>query len=270
MQIASSKTSTPILQSPQIDTPKPIVDKTPRIQQCPIGPPVAVVVAAPEIVHDEPVAPEAVQQRTETSEYIVSGTSAEVPDVTVETTTIITTVIETASDDAAPSDVADEIPEIHTQKTETNEINTEVRSATPASDRDENITEAGDDRPAIENNEMTASMIQRRIITADEAKAALAERRRIAREEAERAAELERQRVEAEHQAELKRQAEEEEHQRQLEEETLRLVEEQRKAEEQRLLQAIEVSNRAQSSCPFVGNIHHYIPLYDHLGSKAT
>lgn len=84
-------------------------------------------------------------------------------------------------------------------------------------------------------------MIQRRINTAEEAKAALAERRRLAREEAERQAELERQRIEAEHQAELQRQAEEEEHQKKLEEETLRLVEEQRKAEGQRLQQAIEV-----------------------------
>lgn len=92
----------------------------------------------------------------------------------------------------------------------------------------------------LEGADMTASMIQRRINTAEEAKAALAERRRLARVEAERQAEVERQRLEAEREAELKRQADEEERQRKLEEETLRLVEEQRRAEEQRLQQAIE------------------------------
>lgn len=98
----------------------------------------------------------------------------------------------------------------------------------------------------LENADMTASMIQRRITTEEEAKAALAERRRLAREEAERQAELERQRLEAEHEAELKRQAEEEERQRKLEEETLRLVEEQRQAEEQRLQQAIEEAKQRE------------------------
>lgn len=92
-----------------------------------------------------------------------------------------------------------------------------------------------------QDNEMTASMIARKITTEEQAKAALAEKRRIMREEAERQAELERQRLEAERQAELQRQAEEEEIQRKFEEETLRLAEEQKKAEEQRLLQAIEV-----------------------------
>lgn len=92
-----------------------------------------------------------------------------------------------------------------------------------------------------QDNEMTASMIARKITTEEQAKAALAEKRRIMREEAERQAELERQRLEAERQAELQRQAEEEERQRKFEEETLRLAEEQKKAEEQRLLQAIEV-----------------------------
>lgn len=84
-------------------------------------------------------------------------------------------------------------------------------------------------------------MIAKRYVTEDQAKAALAERRRIAREEAEKLAELERQRKEAEELAEQQRIAEEEENQRRLEEETLRLVEEQKKAEELRLLQAIEV-----------------------------
>lgn len=89
----------------------------------------------------------------------------------------------------------------------------------------------------------TASMIKKGYVTEDEAKAALAERRRVAREEAERQAELERQRKEAEELAEEQRIADEEENQRRLEEETLRLVEEQKKAEELRLLQAIEVSS---------------------------
>lgn len=91
------------------------------------------------------------------------------------------------------------------------------------------------------NDAMTASMIARRITTEDEAKAALAERRRLARIEAERLAEMERQRQEAAERAEEQRIADEEETQRRLEEETLRLVEEQRKAEELRLTQAIQV-----------------------------
>lgn len=89
--------------------------------------------------------------------------------------------------------------------------------------------------------DQTASMIAKRYTTEDQAKAALAERRRIAREEAEKLAELERQRKEAEELAEQQRIADEEENQRRLEEETLRLVDEQKKAEELRLLQAIEV-----------------------------
>lgn len=84
-------------------------------------------------------------------------------------------------------------------------------------------------------------MIAKRYVTEDEAKAALAERRRIARVEAEKQVELERQRKEAEELAEQKRIADEEENQRRLEEETLRLVDEQKKAEELRLLLAIEV-----------------------------
>ncbi|XP_037905936.1 histone-lysine N-methyltransferase, H3 lysine-79 specific isoform X4 [Hermetia illucens] len=99
-----------------------------------------------------------------------------------------------------------------------------------------------------QDNEMTASMIARKITTEEQAKAALAEKRRIMREEAERQAELERQRLEAERQAELQRQAEEEERQRKFEEETLRLAEEQKKAEEQRLLQAIEEAKKREEA----------------------
>ncbi|KAJ6636535.1 hypothetical protein Bhyg_15126 [Pseudolycoriella hygida] len=100
--------------------------------------------------------------------------------------------------------------------------------------------------PHQQENEMTASMIAKRYTTEEQAKAALAERRRIAREEAERQAELERQRIEAEELAEQQRIFEEEENQRRLEEETLRLVEEQKKAEELRLLQAIEEAKQKE------------------------
>lgn len=83
-------------------------------------------------------------------------------------------------------------------------------------------------------------MIQRRVLSEGEAKAALAERRRLARVEAERQAELERQKIEEERQQQLKLQAEEEERQRQFELEAIRLVEQQRQAEEKRLELAIE------------------------------
>lgn len=117
------------------------------------------------------------------------------------------------------------------------EAHHELETSVQLNDSNFNIERHSDNN----NDVMSASMIARRITTEDEAKAALAERRRLAREEAERQAELERQRQEAEEMAEQKRQEEEEEKQVRLEEETLRLVEEQRKAEELRLLQAIEV-----------------------------
>lgn len=98
----------------------------------------------------------------------------------------------------------------------------------------------------FENNDMTASMIQRRVRSEDEAKAALAERRRFAREEAERQAQLEKQRLEEERQMQLKLQAEEEERQRQFELEALRLVEEQRRAEQERLEKAIEEAQKRE------------------------
>lgn len=91
-------------------------------------------------------------------------------------------------------------------------------------------------------------MIQRRVLSEDEAKAALAERRRLARVEAERQAELERQRIEEERQHQLKLQAEEEERQRQFELEAIRLVEEQRQAEEKRLQQAIEEARQREEA----------------------
>lgn len=96
----------------------------------------------------------------------------------------------------------------------------------------------------LESTDMSASMIAKsKITTEEEAKAAIAERRRIAREEAQRQAELERKRLEAEEAAEIQRQALEEEKQRQMEAEALRLAEEQRKAEDERLQQAIQENN---------------------------
>lgn len=90
--------------------------------------------------------------------------------------------------------------------------------------------------------DMSASM-RTRITTEVEAKAALAERRRLAREAAEREAELERLRLEEEARLEEERFRQEEAEQRRFEEEQLRLVEEARKAEDARLLQAIEVKS---------------------------
>ncbi|CRL04202.1 CLUMA_CG017296, isoform A [Clunio marinus] len=99
----------------------------------------------------------------------------------------------------------------------------------------------------LENADMTASMIAKsRITTEEEAKAKIAERRRLAREEAERQAELERQRLEEEAAAERQRQADEEERQRLLEAETIRLAEEQRRVEEERLQQAIEENKKRE------------------------
>lgn len=95
--------------------------------------------------------------------------------------------------------------------------------------------------------DMTASFIAKtRISTEEEAKAALAERRRLAREEAERQAELERLRLEEEERQQLQRQLEEEEEQRRMEEEATRLAALQRKAEYERLSQAIEEAQKRE------------------------
>lgn len=92
-----------------------------------------------------------------------------------------------------------------------------------------------------------ASMIAKiRITTEEEAKAALAERRRFAREQAERDAELERQRLEAEERLEEERLRAEEEEQRRLEVETIRLANEAKEAEEERLRAAIEDAQRRE------------------------
>ena len=99
----------------------------------------------------------------------------------------------------------------------------------------------------LESVDMTSSMMAKsRINTEEEAKAAIAERRRLAREEAERQAELERKRQEEEEKAELVRQQEEEERQRKFETETIRLAEEQRKLEDERLQQAIEENTKRE------------------------
>ncbi|XP_022117192.2 stress response protein NST1 isoform X3 [Pieris rapae] len=97
-----------------------------------------------------------------------------------------------------------------------------------------------------DENEMTASMISRRITTEGEAKAALAERRRRAREELERQAELERIRLQREAEEEEERQRQEEERQRREEEEARELAALQRRMEEEKLKKAIEVQQQLE------------------------
>ncbi|XP_063380456.1 ensconsin-like isoform X2 [Cydia fagiglandana] len=97
-----------------------------------------------------------------------------------------------------------------------------------------------------EENEMTASMISRRITTEEEAKAALAERRRRAREELERQAELERQRLQREAEEEAERQRLEEERQRREEEEAKELARLQRAEQEEKLRKAIEAQQQLE------------------------
>lgn len=87
----------------------------------------------------------------------------------------------------------------------------------------------------LDNVDMTASMIAKKVTTEEEAKAKLAEKRRLAREEAERQAELERQRQEEEAR-EIIRQ----------EQEAIRLAEEQRRQEQARLQQAIEEAKKRE------------------------
>ncbi|CAG4988410.1 unnamed protein product, partial [Colias eurytheme] len=97
-----------------------------------------------------------------------------------------------------------------------------------------------------EENEMTASMISRRITTEEEAKAALAERRRRAREELERQAELERLRLQREAEEEAERQRQEEERQRREEEEARELAALQRRHEEEKLQRAIQAQQQLE------------------------
>ncbi|XP_047507753.1 stress response protein NST1 isoform X2 [Pieris napi] len=97
-----------------------------------------------------------------------------------------------------------------------------------------------------DENEMTASMISRRITTEGEAKAALAERRRRAREELERQAELERVRLQREAEEEEERQRQEEERQRREEEEARELAALQRRMEEEKLKKAIEAQQQLE------------------------
>lgn len=99
----------------------------------------------------------------------------------------------------------------------------------------------------LENADMTSSMMSKsRITTEEEAKAKIAERRRLAREEAEKQAELERKRIEEEEEAERQKQVEEEERQRIFEQDTIRLAEEQRRVEDERLQQAIEENQKRE------------------------
>ncbi|CAF4841003.1 unnamed protein product [Pieris macdunnoughi] len=97
-----------------------------------------------------------------------------------------------------------------------------------------------------DENEMTASMISRRITTEGEAKAALAERRRRAREELERQAELERVRLQREAEEEEERQRQEEERQRREEEEARELAALQRRMEDEKLKKAIEAQQQLE------------------------
>ncbi|XP_063696683.1 ensconsin isoform X3 [Culicoides brevitarsis] len=87
----------------------------------------------------------------------------------------------------------------------------------------------------LDNVDMTASMIAKKITTEEEAKAKLAEKRRLAREEAERQAELERQRQEEEAREILRQ-----------EQEIIRLAEEQRRQEQERLQLAIEEAKKRE------------------------
>ncbi|KPJ17741.1 Reticulocyte-binding protein 2-like a [Papilio machaon] len=114
----------------------------------------------------------------------------------------------------------------------------------PTQERREEKKEPSQEK--TEENEMTASMMARRITTEEEAKAALAERRRRAREELERQAELERQRLQREAEEEAERQRQEEERQRREEEEARELAALQRRVEEEKLRKAIEAEEEAE------------------------
>ncbi|XP_013147571.1 PREDICTED: ensconsin-like isoform X5 [Papilio polytes] len=114
----------------------------------------------------------------------------------------------------------------------------------PSQERREEKKEPSQEK--TEDNEMTASMMARRITTEEEAKAALAERRRRAREELERQAELERQRLQREAEEEAERQRLEEERQRREEEEARELAALQRRVEEEKLRKAIEVQQELE------------------------
>ncbi|KPJ03482.1 Reticulocyte-binding protein 2-like a [Papilio xuthus] len=114
----------------------------------------------------------------------------------------------------------------------------------PSQERREEKKEPSQEK--TEDNEMTASMMARRITTEEEAKAALAERRRRAREELERQAELERQRLQREAEEEAERQRQEEERQRREEEEARELAALQRRVEEEKLRKAIEAQQELE------------------------
>ncbi|XP_013166136.1 PREDICTED: MAP7 domain-containing protein 2-like isoform X8 [Papilio xuthus] len=114
----------------------------------------------------------------------------------------------------------------------------------PSQERREEKKEPSQEK--TEENEMTASMMARRITTEEEAKAALAERRRRAREELERQAELERQRLQREAEEEAERQRQEEERQRREEEEARELAALQRRVEEEKLRKAIEAQQELE------------------------
>lgn len=237
----------PQLQSPQTETPKaaiPTSDRKPPQKQH--KPPVdgttektEIVTKAEQITNDG--ASSGLVTQTTTTTTTTTEIQQQQPTVPVVDVHLIAQPVQQQSQ-SQPKPVENvNLTNQETIEIKTEEIHTAPQGGTDVNELPEDNEFSQNNLEISENPEMTASMIQRRIITEDQAKAALAERRRLARVEAERQAEMERQRLEAERLAEQQRQAEEEERQRKLEEETLRLVEEQRKAEELRLQQAIEV-----------------------------
>lgn len=207
----------------------------------------------PSTVDNSSSAPVSQSKQDLNNSAVVTGVETIASTTTTTTTTTINTAltpeaeIVTVTENVVETSANGETVETNKTveiKTESAEVRTKVTPEMVEISRSTDqlaVNNMNEEQRPLDNNDMTASMIQKRVTTAEEAKAALAERRRLAREEAERQAEIERQRIEAEEVAEQQRQAEEEEKQRRLEEETLHLVAEQRKAEEQRLLEAIEV-----------------------------
>ncbi|XP_055317465.1 ensconsin isoform X22 [Sitodiplosis mosellana] len=232
---ASPKMSTSLHETPKrsVKSAPPKKTATPRGASTPKLPSPQTESATPKTVPNE--TPENSVEIVQTVEQVNEPIAVEEVKI-VETKTVETvTTTEVVSGDGES-----------VQSTETHEIKTEITSESEPVSNVDNIDNNKLTEP--ENNEMTASMIQRRVLSEHEAKAALAERRRLAREEAERQAELERQKQEEERQRELQLQAEEEEKQRQFELEAQRLVEEQRQAEEKRLQQAIEEARQREEA----------------------
>ncbi|XP_045538087.1 ensconsin isoform X5 [Papilio machaon] len=142
-----------------------------------------------------------------------------------------------------PIEVQKQVEKEEQREKETSQERREEKKE-PTQERREEKKEPSQEK--TEENEMTASMMARRITTEEEAKAALAERRRRAREELERQAELERQRLQREAEEEAERQRQEEERQRREEEEARELAALQRRVEEEKLRKAIEAQQELE------------------------